>query len=65
LIDEGDWSSDRLPTLKRKLLKKLNIKEQDTLEQDILFKQKLDDLKGDLEKLMKQQLEDIRKTDIQ
>ncbi len=31
------------------------------LEQDILLKQKLDNLKDDLRKSIKQQLEDIRK----
>ena len=59
LIKEGEWNSDELSKLKHKLLNKLNIHEQD--EQDILFKQKLDVLKDDLEKSIKQQLEDIWK----
>ncbi len=61
LIKEGDWNSDELSRLKHKLLKKLNIHEQDMHEQDILLKQKLDNLKDELQKSIKQQLEDIRK----
>ncbi len=52
--------SDELSRLKHKLLKKLNIHEQDMLEQDILLKQKLDNLKDELQKSIKQKLEDIQ-----
>jgi|SRR6266540_4313226 len=60
LIKEGNWNSDELSRLKHKLLKKLNIHEQDMLEQDILLKQKLDNLKDELQKSIKQKLEDIQ-----
>jgi len=48
--------------LKNKLLKKLHIPEPDMHEKDILLSQKLNDLKDDLQESIKQQLEDIRKT---
>ena len=36
MIQQGDWNTDEFSGLKRKLLVKLNISEQDMREQDLL-----------------------------
>ena len=62
MIQQGDWNSDKFSGLKRKLLERLDISEQEMGEQDLLksIERQLKDIpKQDMLKSIEQKLEEI------